>query len=264
MKPAAFFVTGTDTEVGKTTITTALLYLARDKGLTTAAGKPVASGAEAVNTGDVTQPPHSTYEHAPATQACDSSRQSDIAWRNSDALALQRECQPPLEYSTVNPFVFEPAIAPHIAAAEAGVELTLQVLSTPMQALLAYNADFTLIEGAGGWRVPINHHETLADLAKALALPVIVVVGIKLGAINHACLTLDAIRHDGLEVAGWVANLSDKEMAEHPHASRLDENLATLSAMLPAPCLGIVPHLEDATPEAVSSYLDIDLLLTSH
>lgn len=259
MKPAAFFVTGTDTEVGKTTVTTALLHIARHKGFTTAAGKPVASGAEPVTSVSARQ-----IAYDEATDTRDSSRQSTIVWHNSDALALQRECQPPLEYSTINPFVFEPAIAPHIAAAEAGVDLTLHALSTPMQALLAYNTDFTLIEGAGGWRVPINHHETLADLAKVLALPVIVVVGVKLGAINHACLTLEAIRHDGLEVAGWVANLSDKEMAEHPQANRLDENLATLSAMLSAPCLGIVPHLEDATPEAVSSYLDIDLLLTGH
>jgi len=259
MKPAAFFVTGTDTEVGKTTVTTALLHLARHKGFTTAAGKPVASGAEAVTSVNAQQ---ITYDKATDTR--DSSPQRTIVWHNSDALALQRECQPALTYTTVNPFVFEPAIAPHIAATEAGVDLTLQALTSPMQALLACNADFTLIEGAGGWRVPINHHETLAELAKALALPVIVVVGVKLGAINHACLTFEAIRHDGLEVAGWVANLSDKEMAEHPQASRLDENLATLSTLLPAPCLGIVPHKEEATPEAVASYLDIDLLLTGY
>ena len=117
-------------------------------------------------------------------------------------------------------------------------------------------ADFLLVEGAGGWRVPLNHRETLAALAVELNLPVILVVGMKLGCISHALLTADAIRADGLPLAGWVANRVDPNMA------RFEENLATLQAMLPAPCLGVVPHLGSAPLASdVAGYLDLTALL---
>ena len=223
---AAFFVTGTDTDVGKTTIAAGLLRAARLAGLSTAAVKPVASGCEAGADG----------------------------LRNSDALALLAECSLPLSYAAVNPFAFAPAIAPHLAAREAGVELKVEALAVAVQAVLAQQADFTLVEGAGGWRVPLGEQATLADLPVALDLPVILVVGVRLGCINHALLTAEAIARDGLRLAGWVANVLD------PQTSRLDDNLRTLSERLAAPCLGRVPRLEQAGAAAVARHLDISLL----
>ncbi|BAN46209.1 dethiobiotin synthase [Metapseudomonas resinovorans] len=220
---AAYFVTGTDTEIGKTTIAAGLLYAARARGLSTAAAKPVASGCE----------------------------DSADGLRNGDALALLGECSLPLSYEQVNPLAFAPAIAPHLAAREAGVTLDVAALAEPVRRILAMGADFSLVEGAGGWRVPLAGTASLSDLPIALGLPVILVVGVRLGCINHALLTAEAIQRDGLVLAGWVANVVD------PATSRLEENLATLSERLPAPCLGRVPRLAEATPAAVADYLDL-------
>lgn len=225
MSPA-YFITGTDTDVGKTTVAAGLLQAARAAGLSTAAGKPVASGCEVTPEG----------------------------LRNADALALMAQCTLALSYEEVNPVAFEPAIAPHIAAREAGVALTVQALLTPMQRILRQRADFTLIEGAGGWRVPLSGQDSLSDVAQGLDLPVILVVGVRLGCISHALLTAEAIAQDGLQLAGWVANIID------PKTSRLEENLATLAERLPAPCLGRVPKLKSPTAEAVAQYLQLDLL----
>ena len=222
----AFFVTGTDTEIGKTTIAAGLLLAARLAGLSTAAAKPVASGCE----------------------------QTAAGLRNDDALALLGQCSLRLDYVEVNPFAFAPAIAPHLAAREAGVELSVARLHPAVQRVLAHGADFTVVEGAGGWRVPLAGRETLADLAVALGLPVILVVGVRLGCINHAVLTAEAIAHDGLHLAGWVANIVD------PQTSRLEENLATLAERLPAPCLGRVPRLAVATPAEVAAHLSLSAL----
>jgi len=223
---AAFFIAGTDTDAGKTTVACGLLYAARRAGLSTAAAKPVASGCEATPAG----------------------------LRNGDALALLGECSLALDYAEVNPFAFAPAIAPHLAAREVGVELNAAALLAPVREVLARGADFTLVEGAGGWRVPLAGRESLSDLAVALGLPVILVVGVRLGCINHAVLTAEAIARDGLELAGWVANVVD------PATSRLDENLATLAERLPAPCLGCIPHLPEASPAAVAAHLELGAL----
>lgn len=222
----AYFIAGTDTDVGKTTVASGLLYAARLSGLSTVAGKPVASGCVVAPDG----------------------------LRNADALALMAQCSPELRYDEVNPFAFEPAIAPHLAAREAGVALTVQALLEPMRLLLARNADFTLIEGAGGWRVPLADQENMSDLAVALQLPVILVVGVRLGCINHALLTAEAIAGDGLQLAGWVANIVD------PKTSRLEENLATLAERLPAPCLGRVPRMKKPSADAVAEHLHLELL----
>lgn len=222
----AYFVTGTDTEIGKTTIAAGLLHAARLAGLSTAAAKPVASGCE----------------------------RSSEGLRNSDALALLGECSVPLAYEQVNPFAFAPAIAPHLAAREQGVKLTVEALKGPVRSVLEQGADFTLVEGAGGWRVPLAGEENLSDLAIALELPVILVVGVRLGCINHAVLSAEAIQRDGLVLAGWVANIVD------PTTSRLEENLATLAERLPAPCVGRVPRLDCATPAAVAAHLDLGIL----
>ena len=141
------------------------------------------------------------------------------------------------------------AIAPHIAAQDVGVELRVTDLYQAAQVVLQAQADFTLIEGAGGWRVPISANEYLSDFAVALNLPVILVVGVKLGCINHALLTVEAIRNDGLELAGWVANIID------PDCARLAENIEFLQQHINAPCLAEVPHLEAATAEHVAEYL---------
>ncbi|MFC0266472.1 dethiobiotin synthase [Kushneria aurantia] len=230
-RSAGFFITATDTDAGKTLIGCALLHAAAQRGLTTAAGKPVASGSAMTRAG----------------------------LRNADALALQAQCRPPLPYEAINPVALAPPIAPHIAAREAGVALDVERLAAPMRALLARRAGLTLIEGAGGWRVPLNARECLSSLAIALALPVILVVGVRLGAINHARLTLEAIRRDGLPVAGWVANLIDPDMARgEDNLAALDDGLSVQGG---APCLGVVPPLATATARAAADQLDLDALL---
>lgn len=219
----AYFIAGTDTEVGKTTISAGLLQAARRAGLSTLGAKPVASGCESTADG----------------------------LRNSDALALMAESTLSLPYAAINPLAFEPAIAPHIAAREAGVALTVPALLPAMRNVLAQQADFTLVEGAGGWRVPLDGQASLSDLAIALGLPIILVVGVRLGCINHALLTAEAIARDGLALAGWVANIVD------PRTARLEENLATLAERLPAPCLGRVPYLANPSAAAAADYLEL-------
>ncbi len=222
----AYFIAGTDTDVGKTTIAAGLLHAARLQGLSTLGAKPVASGCTVTPKG----------------------------LRNSDAQALIDESSIKLAYEEVNPFAFEPAIAPHVAAREAGVALEVTELSRAMRHVLDQGADFTLVEGAGGWRVPLSDRANLSDLAIALELPVILVVGVRLGCINHALLSAEAIARDGLQLAGWVANIIE------PRTSRLEENLASLAERLPAPCLGRVPKLKQATADAVAEHLQLDLL----
>lgn len=227
--PRAYFVTGTDTEIGKTTIAAGLLHAARLRGLSTAAAKPVASGCVMTEQG----------------------------LRNDDALALLGECSLPLRYEEVNPLAFAPAIAPHLAAREAGVPLDVATLQAAVAAVLERGADFTLVEGAGGWRVPLAGQQRLSDLPLALEMPVILVVGVRLGCINHAVLSAEAIARDGLHLAGWVANIVDAG------TSRLADNLATLGERLSAPCLGHVPWLVHVTPAAVAEHLHLDGLLIS-
>lgn len=231
----AFFITGTDTDVGKTTVAAGLLYAAQQQQLSTLAMKPVASGCEIF-------------------LGCKNNEQG---LHNSDALALIAQSSIKRPYQEINPYAFAPAIAPHLAAQEAGITLTVSDLYQKALVVLQQQADFTLIEGAGGWRVPISDKEYLSGLAIALQLPVILVVGVKLGCINHALLTAAAIISDGLTLAGWVANVVE------PNCSHLNENLASLITRMPAPCLGQVPYLEQAfsekSPEKVASYLNLTL-----
>lgn len=224
---AAYFVTGTDTEIGKTTIAAGLLHAARRAGRSTAAAKPVASGCQLTAEG----------------------------LRNDDALALLAQCTLPLRYDEVNPLAFAPAIAPHLAARDEGVALEVAALHRAVRSILDKGADFTLVEGAGGWRVPLGGMATLADLALALNVPVILVVGVRLGCINHAVLSAEAIIGDGLPLAGWVANVVD------PQVARLQDNLATLAERLPAPCIGQVPYLSSASAEQVAQHLDLSRLM---
>lgn len=225
--PSQFFVTGTDTGVGKTFISEALLLAANDAGCSTLGLKPIAAGC--INTPD--------------------------GLRNDDALTLQRAMSLELAYECINPVALEPAIAPHVAAQLCQQQITLDQLIGSYQQACELNADFTLIEGAGGWRVPLNDQETLAHLPKALELPVIMVVGIRLGCLNHAQLTAEAILNDGLPLVGWVANEVDGAM------SHSQESIEFLKASLSAPCIGHIPF--QSSPEAIKikTCLDIEKLL---
>ena len=222
-----FFIAGTDTDVGKTLVSLALLQAAKSRGLATLALKPVAAG-------------------------CEQTRQG---LRNSDALSLQQMATVALCYEQVNPLAFLPPVAPHIAAEQHNQRVDLSGLVATCRAALNTPADFRLLEGAGGWRVPLTDTETMADLAKALAVPVILVVGLRLGCINHALLTAEAIARDGLLLAGWVANQVDATMAV------VDENVSSLRSRISAPFLGHIPFLHNSSPIDAAKYLDIGKLL---
>ncbi|MCK2151002.1 dethiobiotin synthase [Marinobacter alexandrii] len=228
MAKKTFFVTGTDTGVGKTMVSAAILEAARAAGLRTLAMKPIASG-------------------------CD---ETPEGLRNEDALALQNAMTESLAYEVINPVALKPAIAPHVAAAQAGKTVTAQRLIGFCRGLQLRPADLMLIEGAGGWRVPLNDRETYASLPRELGTPVILVVSLKLGCINHALLTAEAIRADGLVVAGWVANRAEAETM-----SCEQETLEYLGSHMAAPCLGELPWLEEPDPVALASHLDIKCLI---
>lgn len=219
----AIFVTGTDTGVGKTRVAAALLAKAREQGLSTAGMKPVASG-------------------------CDD---SEGQLYNEDALTLREQTTLDLAYEQINPVALREAIAPHIAAQREGRNLTVSRLEGLCRAILNYRADMTVIEGAGGWRVPLNRGEYFSALVQRLQLPVVLVVGIRLGCINHAVLSAEAIRNDGLVLAGWIANhlAPDTEVAA--------ENVDTLKSLLSAPCLGEIPFDCHATPTDTARFLTL-------
>ncbi|MCO1334697.1 dethiobiotin synthase [Microbulbifer sp. OS29] len=222
-----YFIAGTDTEVGKTYVTAALLSAAAALELKTAAIKPVASGCERTEDG----------------------------LRNADALLLQEAMTQELPYQQVNPFALEPAIAPHIAAAEAGKQLNVSRMAGICRGVMSAGADLVLIEGAGGWRTPLGPRSFLSQLPRELNVPVVLVVAMQLGCINHALLTAEAIRRDGLPLAGWVANFAREGM------SRADENLHTLKSLLPAPLLGALPFDTAGDYRNGSHCLDIKPLL---
>ncbi len=221
-----FFVTGTDTNVGKTLVAAGLLLVAKKQGLRTAALKPVAAGCE----------------------------KTEAGLRNDDALLLQSVITEPLMYEQINPIALQSAIAPHIAAMQEKRVLSADRIAGFCRGSLQ-QADFTLIEGAGGWRVPLHPRETMAVLTQLLQLPVILVVGVRLGCINHALLTVEAIRNDGLQLAGWVANCVDADMPV------LQENIESLAVRIPAPCLGVVPWLDSPNPEQVAAAIDEQLFI---
>ena len=207
-KPA-WFVAGTDTEIGKTFVACALLHALRDQGLSAIGMKPVAAGTD------------------------ENGRNDDV-----EALIAASGVEAPREL--VNPYLFAPAIAPHIAALEENRSIDIERIAQSFAALRPL-ADAIVVEGVGGFCVPLGPQLDAADLAQRLALPVILVVGMRLGCINHALLTQQAIAARGLTLAGWVANRIDPNMA------RFDENLASLEARLAAPLLGVIPP--NSSPE---------------
>ncbi len=211
----AWFLTGTDTEIGKTFVACALLHAARTRGLKAVGMKPVAAGADEVGNERI----------------------------NEDAALLRAAGSFDPGLATLNPYCLKSPIAPHIAAAEEGITIEPAPIRSAFERLAA-RADVVVVEGAGGFLVPLGPGFDTADLARALDLPVILVVGMRLGCINHALLTAEAITARGLALAGWVANRIDPDML------RFDENLATLEARIGAPLLGIVPHCDDPASAA--------------
>lgn len=207
------YVTGTDTGIGKTIASTALLHALRARGLRAVGMKPVASGC--VDTGD--------------------------GMRNEDALALLAASDPRPDYADLNPYALPQPLAPEIAAREAGIQVGMEKIIAAFQRLQA-SADAVVVEGVGGWAAPLATTLDQADLVRALRLPVVLVVGMRLGCLNHARLSARAITDDGCELVGWIANHVDAGM------ERQDENFELLAARMPAPCWGRLPY--DATLDA--------------
>ena len=218
MNPA-YFLTGTDTEIGKTFITCALLQHAAQRGIRASGVKPVAAG-------------------------------TDADGRNDDVENIRAASTVALADDILNPYCFSAAIAPHIAASEEGRPIEFATIQRACRQAMQ-QADLVIVEGVGGFRVPLGGDGDSADLAVALALPVILVVGMRLGCINHALLTAEAIAARGLTLAGWVANRIDPAMA------RFDENLATLQTLLPAPLLGVVPHNPAGGSAGAAAFLQL-------
>lgn len=222
----SLFVTGTDTGVGKTLVACALVHAFKMQGLKVAAMKPVASGSE----------------------------RTALGLRNGDAVALQQAANVSADYAAVNPYCFEAAIAPHLAARQLGLAIELPRLIHCYQQLAA-NADMIVVEGAGGWRVPREPHGYLSDFPEALQLDVVLVVGLRLGCLNHALLTAEAIERAGkCRLIGWIGNVIDPEFAP------LEANLETLRERLPVPDCGLIQYQSRPKAEPAASSLDIERL----
>lgn len=221
----AFFVAGTDTEIGKTTITAGLTHAAAEFGYRSLAIKPIAAGQEWV----------------------------EGRWVNEDVMCLHQATNVNLTEAQVGPVQLRTACAPHIAAELEGVEINRDFILKSVRETLPL-ADVAWVEGVGGFRVPLTPGWDTADLARDLGLPVVLVVGLRLGCINHALLTAEAIRARGLHIQAWVANQIDAQM---PH---LNMNLQSLAQALDAPCWGVVPRLLVLSPFAVSTHLHLDAL----
>jgi dethiobiotin synthetase len=222
VKPLRLFVTGTDTGVGKTRVSAGLCRAFARQGLRVGAMKPIASGSEATTEG----------------------------LRNEDALALHAAMNVRASYDEVNPYVFEPPIAPHIAARDAGTHIDFAVLDRAYERL-SLRSDVLIVEGAGGWLVPIDEQRSFADLAQHWRLGVVLVVGLRLGCLNHALLTALGIASRGLPLLAWVANQIE------PVYPRCNENIAFLQSALRAPCLGVLPHAPLASADMVADSLDL-------
>jgi len=218
-----YFITGTDTGVGKTWVTLALMKALQDKGKVVVGMKPVASGCTKI----------------------------DEDLHNDDAVKiLQQSSRRPsqtLDYKTVNPYAFEQAVAPHIAAGLAGVKIDIEKIADDFY-LLKEGADCVLVEGIGGWCVPLGSEDMLADLVKRLDLQVILIIGLRLGCINHALSTVRAIQADGVNLCGWMTSQLD------PDYAFLEETMMTFQARISAPLLGNLPHMEKFDLEILASH----------
>lgn len=228
----SYFITGTDTEIGKTFALCTLMHALAARGVRVAPMKPVAAGTLITPQGEM----------------------------NEDVAAMMAASQHHYALRDVNPYCFREAIAPHIAAAREGRRIALSVILEAFKRL-ARDADGVLVEGAGGFLTPLDAGKTLAEIPITLGLPVILVVGMRLGCINHATLTVEAIRARGLTLAGWVANTPAAQMDFYA------ENIVTLKTLIAAPCLGEIPHVPgNTTREAanawITSHVDVSPLLS--
>ncbi len=225
---SAYFITATDTDAGKTFVSAAILRHWTQQGLKAIGFKPVASGCQ----------------------------QTEQGLRNDDALQLMAAASVILDYEAINPYSFVPAIAPHLAAQQAGVTIDLQRITEEI-CQYRQQADRILVEGVGGWQVPLNDRQTVAELAVLLNFPVILVVNLRLGCINHALLTARAIQQTGLQLAGWIAN-----NAASPEQSMayIEENIASIQSRINAPLLGVLPHFspEQIKNPAFSGFIDLE------
>jgi len=210
-----FFITGSDTEMGKTTLSASLLHFFSAQGLRTLGLKPVASGG------------------------------------NQDIQMLQQHANVYFDQAIINPFSFAEPIAPHVAAAHNNQTLSVEKILKAYEHIANDAADVVIVEGAGGWLTPLNDKETLADLAQAINYPVILIVGIRLGCINHALLTLESIQAKGLKVKGWIANCIDPTML-YP-----EDSIQYLEKHIAAPLLGVVPYQHEVNIAAMTSYLNL-------
>jgi len=222
----AYFIAGTDTDIGKTYIACALLEGFASLGKQTAAMKPIACGCDNTATG----------------------------LRNEDALRLQQAASIDQPYEQVNPYALSPPIAPHLAAQLSRISFDFNRIET-IYAQLAAKADITIVEGIGGWMVPLSDNTSSADLVQQLGLPVILVVGIRLGCLNHALLTTQSIQAQGCRLAGWVANIID------PEGLYIEENINSLKQRINAPLLGQVPWDKNANARTIAGHLELNCLL---
>lgn len=228
MNKNTIFITGTDTDVGKTFISNALIQALSLTGLTVSGFKPVASGSE----------------------------ETEQGLRNQDALTLQSASNIDLAYDLINPYALKEPLSPHMAAAIDNVEISFDKIDQALSKHQA-QADMVVVEGAGGWRVPIAKQTCFSSWVKSQQLPVVLVVGVQLGCINHAMLTAQAIQQDGLQLVGWVANRIN------PATQNSKEIINFLEEMLPAPKLGEVPYLMRSKHEKAHQYIDQEALKQS-
>ncbi|WP_455209419.1 dethiobiotin synthase [Kaarinaea lacus] len=222
---AGYFITGTDTGVGKTRVSLALMHALQTQEKVVAGMKPVSAGC--INT--------------------------KSGLRNDDATQLQNASSIEIPYNIINPYAYEPAIAPHIAAQEIGDNISINNIVTCYE-YISWHADIVIVEGVGGWLAPINKDETMADVAVGLHLPVILVVGMRLGCLSHALLSVEGIKAKNLNLTGWIAN--------HilPTMEKSQDNIDSLRSRITAPLLGVIPYSLNETHKQSAHYLDISQL----
>jgi len=226
---SGFFVTGTDTEIGKTFVSSLLIRVLAEEDLRVVGMKPIASGAKIV----------------------------DGVLKNEDALSLMEASNVITKYNEINPYVFEEAVSPHIAAEKAGVEIEIEQIKNNFEQL-KNKSDVVVIEGVGGWLAPLSYETTVSDLAKTLSQPIILVVGLRLGCLSHALLTAEAIRQSGLPIAGWIANHVKKDF------SYVEKNISTLKHVLhDFPFLGSIPFQTSLKNNKQQHHLNKQLLINS-
>jgi dethiobiotin synthetase len=223
LNKGTYFITGTDTDVGKTICTRALLQAAHKQNKSTLAYKPISAGCE----------------------------ETEFGLRNSDALILKQHSTIDVNYDAVNPIAFKQPIAPHIAALENNQMIDLALIDQGLNFLQKQQAQYLFVEGAGGWHLPINHKQLFSEWVIEKKLPVIVVVGLKLGCLNHALLTVKSIQQSGLIIAGWIANHLQ------PNMPYVDQNVDTLKSFIDAPLIGNVPYLQNIEDQDLSIYISV-------